>query len=279
MIKPNVGTWTLELITSQRAEKMLADKAPNRRIRESGLEALTRALEAGTFETTHEGIAFNPDGQLVDGQTRLTAIVNTGVSAWIWVYRGLRSAMNVNLGSSRSSSDAITISGVHATRAEVATLKRMLMSCNSEPVWVRFATNEQLRKWFELYSDAIRTAYKMGLNCNKKGITSVAVVAPVARATFTQDPVRLREFVECFISGVISNGEDIAAIKLRDLFLRGHISGSAGHVARAEAYAKVEYALDAFLKRREISQIRLAHGELFAIPNDPALSREVGVAQ
>ena len=279
MIKPNVGTWTLELITAQRAAKMLADKAPNRRIRESGLEALTRALEAGTFETTHEGIAFNPDGQLVDGQTRLTAIVNTGVSAWMWVYRGLRSAMNVNLGSSRTASDAITISGVHATRAEVATLKRMLMSCNSEPVWVRFATNEQLRKWFEMYSDAIRTAYKMGLNCNKKGITSVAVVAPVARATFTQDPVRLREFVECFISGVISNGEDIAAIKLRDLFLRGHISGSGVHAARAEAYAKVEYCVDAFLKRREISQVRLAHGELFPIPNDPASVFDTGVAQ
>ena len=39
------------------------------------VERLTDTLRDGEFRTTHQGIAFDERGQLVDGQNRLSAIV------------------------------------------------------------------------------------------------------------------------------------------------------------------------------------------------------------
>lgn len=270
MVRPTCGTWSLEFVTEKRARAWLADMAPNRIIRKSTLESLTLALESGAFEVTHEGIAFNHEGQLLDGQTRLTAIANTGISVWLWVYRGLRSAMNVNLGGARSVSDSLTISGTPASRSEVGTLRRMLSSTEQEPFWLRYAPTAQMKAWFDQYSGKIREANLMGFSANKRGLTSVCVVAPAARAAYTADPVRLSQFVSCFMNGVVHDDKDIAAIKLRDLYLQGGGIAGGSQKTRVESYLKTEYALQAFLNRRPISRVLCATHELFPIPNDPS---------
>lgn len=47
----------------------------NRRLIETNTKAILTDIKAGNWRFTHQGIAFNPDGFLVDGQHRLAAIV------------------------------------------------------------------------------------------------------------------------------------------------------------------------------------------------------------
>jgi hypothetical protein len=67
---------TVKEITPQWAKKILETRNPrNRRLSEAFVAKLARDISAGAFVTTHQGIAFDTNGDLLDGQHRLAAIV------------------------------------------------------------------------------------------------------------------------------------------------------------------------------------------------------------
>lgn len=70
------------VITPAAAETMLKQNAKNNRdISPDNLAKLMNDLEDGKFVVTGTSVVFNCDNVLIDGQTRLTAIVKTGVPA------------------------------------------------------------------------------------------------------------------------------------------------------------------------------------------------------
>jgi hypothetical protein len=64
----------LATITPAVAREMLKHNTDNRVLRPSHVETLRVSFERGEFVTTHQGIAFDKSGNLIDGQHRLTAI-------------------------------------------------------------------------------------------------------------------------------------------------------------------------------------------------------------
>lgn len=65
---------TLERVTPKISRDWLKMNLSNRDLRPSHVEALRLSFERGEYVTTHQGIAFDKEGLLVDGQHRLTAI-------------------------------------------------------------------------------------------------------------------------------------------------------------------------------------------------------------
>lgn len=61
----------------------------NRKLRRSHVESIISDLRSGGWKLTHQGIAFSEDGGLLDGQHRLTAIAESGISARMMVTRGV----------------------------------------------------------------------------------------------------------------------------------------------------------------------------------------------
>lgn len=61
-------------VTPQLAREWLKRNSKNRAIRPSHVENLRLAFERGEYTMTHQGIAFGDDGELIDGQHRLSAI-------------------------------------------------------------------------------------------------------------------------------------------------------------------------------------------------------------
>jgi len=75
------GIWSATLqITPLQAERLLAAMPPQRPMHSRNVEQFRRLLRSGEFLTTHQGIAFNALGELVDGQHRLRACADTGVA-------------------------------------------------------------------------------------------------------------------------------------------------------------------------------------------------------
>lgn len=62
------------LITPQMAAKWLEANTENRPLRRATVEGLKAAFARGEYVMTHQGIAFDTSGRLIDGQHRLTAI-------------------------------------------------------------------------------------------------------------------------------------------------------------------------------------------------------------
>lgn len=83
-------------VTPKVAREWLKQNTHNRPLRPSHVETLRASFERGEYVMTHQGIAFDDDGVLVDGQHRLTAItlLPDGASFQMLVTRGLdRSAV------------------------------------------------------------------------------------------------------------------------------------------------------------------------------------------
>ena len=81
---------SIEIITPEVACRYLnLNISTNRKLKYSNIKFLVDELKGGRWRLTHQGIAFNKDGFLIDGQNRLSAIVDSGISAQMMVSRGV----------------------------------------------------------------------------------------------------------------------------------------------------------------------------------------------
>lgn len=89
---PENGQPTVELVdvTPDRAATWLEQtNRRNRKIKESVVVQYARDMRDDKWILTHQGIAFSPDDILLDGQHRLWAIVESGRTVPMYVWRNV----------------------------------------------------------------------------------------------------------------------------------------------------------------------------------------------
>lgn len=88
-------TWTL--VTPQTAKEWLLLNRVNRKWSRGQVNKIAASIKRGKWRETHQPVAFNADGDLVDGQHRLTAISESGVPVYVWVatYKTKESALDL----------------------------------------------------------------------------------------------------------------------------------------------------------------------------------------
>ncbi len=104
---------SLQVITPERAAKVLATQnTHNRRLRPSKVEQYVRDMQTGNWNIG-SSIAFSKDKVLLDGQNRLSAIVQSGQSQPLIVIEGLpmQSQTTMDTGAGRTFADVLDISG------------------------------------------------------------------------------------------------------------------------------------------------------------------------
>lgn len=67
-------------ISPEQAAKWLERNDNNRNVNVAKVKKMAKDMREGHWDTTHQGIAIASDGTLVDGQHRLLAIVESGVT-------------------------------------------------------------------------------------------------------------------------------------------------------------------------------------------------------
>lgn len=107
--------FSLECITPEMASTYLLRNNGNRGIRLNQVSKISRDMVSGNFEITHEAIAFDSRGNVIDGQHRLSAIVRSGVPVYIYVARyGFQVdetiALPINEGVKRTNADILKLS-------------------------------------------------------------------------------------------------------------------------------------------------------------------------
>lgn len=87
-VLPPTPKW--ELVTPELAREMLSNNNGNRPIKTDPLAQYTEDMKGSRwFHGTCESIKFDKNGTLIDGQHRLTAIVDSGEPTWMLVQEGL----------------------------------------------------------------------------------------------------------------------------------------------------------------------------------------------
>lgn len=96
------------------ATELLANRDSNRRLRPYVVEAYAGDMTQGLWRETGEAIKISRTGKLLDGQHRLAAIVESGITLELMVVTGLDDASQVMMdqGSARSVVDALGMHGI-----------------------------------------------------------------------------------------------------------------------------------------------------------------------
>lgn len=125
--------WNVTTTVSPSEAKMILLAMPAQRPLQSGNVAYFRSLiQSGRFKVTHQGIAFDKAGRLIDGQHRLTACVEADAAIEIQVTFNLDGSLfdSFDRGKNRTIADDLITSALTATKID-----GFLVSAGAKILW------------------------------------------------------------------------------------------------------------------------------------------------
>lgn len=125
----------VQRITPAMAEKMLGKNVKNRNIRKGAVAAYARDMARDEWRLTGEAIKFDTDGNLIDGQHRLLAVIESGVTCDMLVITGLPGDAQhyLDAGARRGVGDQLALVGERNPNLLAAVIRRVVLWDNGTP--------------------------------------------------------------------------------------------------------------------------------------------------
>lgn len=208
---------TTELITPEMAAEYLTRNKTNRILRERDVNSIARDIVNGNFKLTHQGIAFDSEGNLIDGQHRLTACVKAGVPIYIRVTRGteFKNAAYVDIGIKRTLQDGFAFTGKYSDSPALrnksmsgAIRKLVFYGYNSNVV----LTNAEMETFLDAFRDELETLYKC--SSSRKSTPSPINAAALSALLCGESSEDIFKYFSIFLNGDSSGceGHNISAV-------------------------------------------------------------------
>lgn len=219
--KPKPGakfSSRIELITPKIAERYLEMRPENQRnIKKHDLEDLKDALRSDQWKFTGDPIRFNTHGELFDGQHRLLAIKETGISAKCLVQRNVPddAVMVIDIGAKRSPGDLLKIAGYNYTSNVAAVIRHVTSVYEIEAgkygpssLAKRKCPPETLLEWANTHGDALIDACKATMGKDAKQVCSPPALFGSLYYMFAEyNRSGASQFFHLLIHGMDENGQ------------------------------------------------------------------------
>lgn len=238
----------------------------NRKVSSTHVQRLARDMADGKWRLTHAGIAFGPEGTLLDGQHRLWAVVEADipVEMHVWFNIDPESMMTIDCGKTRSMADILNIAGENGevTSYRLATLRAVLGGFSNPPVLSPAETSQALL----LHHDALAFALShLPMVESARRISTAVTRAVIARAFYSVDRAMLKDFCYKLTTGIVTSVDEGVIVLLRQYL---QAQRGASYSERMQRYGKVERALSVWLKGETLSRLYAATGEQFPLPDE-----------
>ena len=235
----------------------------NRKVSDAYVKRLARDMKAGRWRLTHQGIAFDPHGVLLDGQNRLWAIVEADMpmEMHVWFNISPESLPVIDGVKPRTLADQLRLGKQHGqvTTKHTSTLKAMLGGMSGPMAMTPLEASDALSRHDTAVDFAISVLPR------GKHICNATTRGVIARAYYSADKGRLAEFGKMLSTGVVPSTNAAAVILLRQYLYNN--AGNANYTLR-ERYAKTQRALAAFLKGEPITRLMPTKQEIFPLPEE-----------
>lgn len=243
---------TLEVLGPQDAQKILAKTRDNRPIRRGWVLHLADLMRRGQWHATHQGIAIDQDGHLIDGQHRMLAVIESGQSIGILVSRGLSKTAyrDIDSGLARTMGDRLKLLSDPKANQVACSLVRSYVVATQETSGRRIAI-DQVDNIFLTMSDEFATVAE----CFKRTIVGLtrADIGAALVCYLSKHKSKAEEFIDGYLSGEgMRKGE--APMALRDTLFTRRIGYGQVHTA----YWKAMFATQAHYEEREIKALQPA---------------------
>lgn len=244
-------------ISPETATAWLANNADfQRKLRQTVVDRYARDMLNGAWNLTHQGIAFDTKGRLIDGQHRLAAIVKAGVPVKMTVVRDTPAGAfdHVDIGFCRTTADVLKTQGEGwITPLHIATAR--FMEAGSSIKGVNIARSPfEIREMVELHKNALTFVFQ-NIERHVKGVTTAPALAAVAVAYYAEmDRVKLADFLRLLVSGIASDPQqDSTVIRLRD-WLRD-ASGAVSSASRLDSFMKTQRVVKAYMAGERLTKL------------------------
>lgn len=234
----------------------------NRKIDMRKARQMAHDMENDTFPIHTNDIGFDVNGNLVDGQHRITASILANKPLEIFVKFGLDPACRdvIDIGSKRTIAHTLQVNGYDISRREVAVGNFILEQMN-----VRLSQLDHLAFIID-NAEALKYAVE---HFNAQRLSTNVIHAVIARAFYHVNIDILDEFCHKLNTGIWEDatGGDSPIQCLRELLVRN--IGTRHHgTGRLILYRKVEMALSKFLNTEVVKVIREQMVEQFVLPDE-----------
>lgn len=218
----------------------------NRRMRRKKVAMYADDMKHGRWQTTSQGIAFYENGDLADGQHRLEAIIESGVTVtMIVIYDVPNDSTLFDRGMARSTTDVFEMGGrkgpAYSTNS-IAAVRFLFLNAGKKDI-----SEGAVMEFIEDNADKLSIA----VNLSKRGkgkseggfnvTTKACVVAAMFCALYCgiQEEV-LNRFISVVNSGFTNGNEERAAIVLRNYMIQDY---EENHLGRKFAFAVTTNAI------------------------------------
>lgn len=200
-------------LTPALAKLFYDERARNRVIVRTHVNRLAAAMQRGEWKVTHQGLAFNKDGKLLDGQHRCQAVIKSGVTIRILVTWNVPDeAMDVmDTGVTRKAHQQLQIAGTaNANYIQAwANVARRVAQRKSDPI-----TTDELRQYMVENAEAIEWA----LALPRKGPLRYGYLTGLFVFAYPMGHPQIAELAEKVESGIGLQSND-PALGIRRLVL------------------------------------------------------------
>lgn len=248
-------------VTPELAKSWLLQNNFNRPQRPDLVADYARQIRDGRWRRNHQGIAFTEKGTLLDGQHRLFAIVETGITVpmLVIINEPIENHLSIDGGKRRTPLDVVRLEiRSNTVKAKhISTVKAMIAGvfCKSQNHLSSQEIVELLRRHFCAVAWAVDILGK-----TNEGTPTVLGV--IARAYNNVPTERLLEFCSMLISG---QGDHPSLVLIRNL--REFITGQRDRQedTRRAVYRRTQYVLQAFLNSESTCDFPPYNKELFPL--------------
>lgn len=239
-------------VTPTLARAWLDLNTNNRKVSDGDVAMLARAIREDRFTESHQGVAFDVDGRLVDGQHRLEAIIKADRSVWLMVSRNTPHAARANIDTGKRRRNDQVIAMVFGERCA----KHVVSWVNA----IRLLESNEKFVIAPVETEDLINTHRAGITWARERLVG-HVNAPAGGAlvyAYPADPTRVAEFADALISGTLLLPRS-PALALRE-FLKKNVARD-GKARRDEALRTLR-AVHAHLRGETLTRVQ---------PSDDAL--------
>lgn len=254
-------------VSPETAAAWLTRNTSNRPLSKGTVQQLAAQIQRGEWQLTHQGIAFDEDGGLIDGQHRLAAIVKAGSPVLLTVTHGVpRAAFTVmDTGRKRTGRDTLALAGESNATHLAAALRGLHLYLNApDSAWSggsSVTSNDQLLVMLEKHP-GVREALPHGIALNRAcRITTTAATIGWYVTTRTRPDIDQSAWQDGVVTGALLESGD-PRLTLRNTML-GLASGKA-HRRRDDSREHLLYYLkswNAWVEGRSMKLLRRSPNE------------------
>lgn len=256
-------------VTPEIAREWLDSNIHNRPVRETTIRRYVEAMKAGQWELNGETIKFSSQGVLLDGQHRLRAVVQSGVTIQSYVIHDLPPAVfdTIDTGANRSISDLLALQGESNNVVLGPALRLLYIQDELGSVremsgkMARVVTNRDLLETLERHPNLIHSISFVGGVTAIKKLLSIPVAA-YCHYMFTKLQPHHADsfFIKLARASDLEEDNPILILRMR---LEGMSKASTGD--RLEAIAITIKAWNAYRERRPVKSLRWSRVEDFPV--------------